>query len=64
MFYTHPHSVLNTLQATYKSKQRFLQAIIDCKKVWETPTDLFSYFYGLPDSREALQALLITNSAA
>lgn len=35
-----------------------LQAIVDADKVWEVPTNLFSFFYGLPDSREALHTLI------
>jgi len=42
----------------YKVKHPFLQAILEAEKVWELPTNLFSFFYGLPDSREGLRALL------
>ena len=34
-----------------------LQAIAATDRVWERPTNLFSHFYGLPDSREALRRL-------
>jgi hypothetical protein len=35
-----------------------LQSIIAQDRVWERPSNLFSYFYGLPDSREALRNLV------
>jgi len=35
-----------------------LEAIVDCEPFWEIPTNLFSFFYGLPDEREALRKLL------
>lgn len=34
-----------------------LQAIVAADQLWELPTNLFSYFYGLPDSRQALRKL-------
>jgi hypothetical protein len=40
------------------SRKSIVQAIVDADKVWERPTNLFSFFYGLPDSRDALRALL------
>jgi len=39
-------------------RKSILQALVDADKVWELPTNLFSFFYGLPDSRDALRALL------
>jgi hypothetical protein len=39
-------------------RKSILQALVDADKVWERPTNLFSFFYGLPDSRDALRALL------
>lgn len=35
-----------------------LQAIAAADRVWERPTNLFSYFYGLPDSRQALRRMV------
>lgn len=35
-----------------------LQSIVDCDPFWEIPTNLFSYYYGLLDEREALRHLL------
>lgn len=35
-----------------------LQKIIGCDKFWQIPTNLFSVFYGLPDSRDGLRGLL------
>ncbi len=37
--------------------KRVLQAIAEADKVWEIPTNLFSFFFGLPDSREGLQSM-------
>ncbi|MFZ4815617.1 MAG: hypothetical protein ACOYL5_13850 [Phototrophicaceae bacterium] len=34
-----------------------LRAIVNCDPFWEQPTNLFSFFYGLPDDREALRGL-------
>ncbi len=55
MFYIQHHGAARSIDHRQK---RILQAVVDAKKVWEIPTNLFSFFYGLPDSREALQALL------
>jgi len=38
-------------------QKQVLQAIVDCDPFWEIPTNLFSYFYGLPDDREELRRL-------
>lgn len=35
-----------------------LKAILAAERVWERPTNLFSYFYGLPDSRAELRKLV------
>jgi hypothetical protein len=38
--------------------QRFaLRTIVDCEPFWEIPTNLFSFFYGLPDDRDELRKL-------
>ncbi len=42
----------------YWSNKQVLQAIIDTETVWKIPTNLFSFFYGLPDSPKELRALL------
>jgi hypothetical protein len=42
----------------HHATKAIVQAVVDADKVWEQPTNLFSFFYGLPDSREALRALL------
>jgi hypothetical protein len=42
----------------YKARRPYLQAILEAEKVWEIPTNLFSSFYGLPDSREGWQAMM------
>ncbi|MBN1123034.1 MAG: hypothetical protein JXJ17_18300 [Anaerolineae bacterium] len=41
-----------------QKERTVLQAIVNANIVWENPTNLFSYFYGLPDSREELRDLL------
>lgn len=38
--------------------QMALKAIVAADRVWERPTNLFSYFYGLPDSRDELRKLV------
>ncbi len=35
-----------------------VDAIVNCGPFWQLPTNLFSFFYGLPDSRDELRALL------
>ncbi len=35
-----------------------IEAIVNCDPFWQIPTNLFSFFYGLPDSRDELRALL------
>jgi hypothetical protein len=39
-------------------RKKIIQAIINANAFWELPTNIFSFFFSLPDSREALQALL------
>lgn len=62
-FYTYHHAVLHSLGHPFQARARTLQAIVDTDRVWEIPTNLFSYFYGLPDTRDALQALLEDKAA-
>lgn len=38
-----------------------LKTVVECDKFWELPTNLFSFFYGLPDDREALRELVTKN---
>ena len=46
------------------SKQiEVLRAIIDCEAFWQIPTNLFSFYYGLPDDREALSELIEAQSS-
>ncbi len=40
-----------------------LRALIAHDRFWELPSNLLSFFYGLPDSREALRALLERSAA-
>jgi hypothetical protein len=37
---------------------RLLEAIVENQKFWEIPTNMLSFFIGLPDSREQLRAIL------
>ncbi len=58
LFYAlHEYSAVRNIQHFPRQGQA-LRAIVDQDKVWEIPTNLFSFFYGLPDSREALRALI------
>ncbi len=41
-----------------QSKRTVLAFIVNCDPFWEHPTNLFSHYYGLPDDRKALRALL------
>ena len=55
-FYLREHSIAS-FQLKRGPVRAILQAITAADRVWERPTNLFSYFYGLPDSRDALRAL-------
>ena len=39
-------------------QKQIIESIVNCDPFWQLPTNLFSFFYGLPDSREELQKLL------
>ncbi|MDP9315937.1 MAG: hypothetical protein M3R24_34630 [Chloroflexota bacterium] len=39
-------------------RTHILEAIVNTDTVWHIPTNLFSFYFGLPDSREALRTLL------
>lgn len=39
-------------------KNHILEGIINAEMVWHIPTNIFSFWFGLPDSREELRALL------
>lgn len=41
-----------------KRQTKVLAAIVDNSTFWKLPTNLFSYFYGLPDSRDELRKLI------
>ncbi len=38
--------------------KKVLEFLVDYNKFWELPTNLLSFFYGLPDSREELRKLI------
>lgn len=42
-------------------QKEILAAIVKCDVFWELPTNLFSFFYGLPDSRDELARLVEAN---
>ncbi len=39
-------------------QKQILKSILDCQPFWELPTNLLSFFYGLPDSRDELRKLI------
>jgi len=57
MFYVQQHGVAHNI---YPRQKALLQAIVATDKVWEQPSNLFSFFYGLPNTRAALHELLNT----
>lgn len=48
----------NPSQKLDKRQQEVIAAIVECDRFWELPTNLFSFFYDLPDSRDALRQLI------
>ena len=56
-FYLYEH-IIQPWQLKTEWVRSILQAIIDNERVWERPSNLFSYFYGLPDTRDALGRLV------
>lgn len=45
-------------QSLHHEGRHVLRHIINAPKAWEIPTNVFSFFYGLPDTRTELEALL------
>jgi hypothetical protein len=39
-------------------QEKVLSTIVNSDRFWSIPTNLFSFFYGLPDSRDELRALI------
>jgi hypothetical protein len=39
-------------------QRRVLQAIINCDSFWEIPTNLFSYYYDLPDEQDKFHQII------
>jgi hypothetical protein len=52
------HPVLTMRGKLLRDQAAALQALVDWEPFWQSPTNLLSFFYGLPDDREALRALL------
>jgi hypothetical protein len=50
--YHNAHAALNSWQ------KKVLQVVVEHDAFWQLPTNLFSFFYGLPDSRDDLRALI------
>ena len=40
------------------NQKQILKAILNCELFWELPTNLLSFFYGLPDDRQKLRKLI------
>lgn len=55
-FFLHEHPIPSWKLHTDRVRL-ILRAIAAAERAWELPTNLFSYFYGLPDSRQALRRL-------
>ena len=53
-----PDKTLGTALGPTPQRQ-LLTAIANLDRFWEIPTNLFSFFYGLPDTREELRAFLL-----
>jgi hypothetical protein len=39
-------------------QKEYLKPLIDCRAFWKLETNVFSFFYGLPDSRDELRKLI------
>jgi len=44
--------------------KQVLQSIVGNEKIWEIPTNMFSFFFGLPNSRNELRAMLDSISSS
>lgn len=55
-YYLGEHAIAD-FQLERSPVRAILQAITAADRVWDRPTNLFTYFYGLPDSRDALRRL-------
>jgi hypothetical protein len=55
-YYLREHAIAS-FQLDRRPVRAILQAIAAADRVWERPTNLFSYFFGLPDARDALRKL-------
>ncbi len=59
MYQQHQYEVRTLkIRPLYQAKRRYLQALAAAEKVWSRPTNLFSFFYGLPDTPQGWQDLL------
>jgi hypothetical protein len=52
------HSLGGPVNNLEGERLKILQIIIDCDPFWQIPTNLFSFFYGLPDNRDELRKLV------
>lgn len=39
-------------------QKQLLQSVVNCEPFWKVPTNLLSFFYGLPDNRDELRKLI------
>lgn len=53
-----PNRTYTTDKPLLPDQKAALEAIVACDAFWEQPTNVFSFFYGLPDDREALRLLV------
>lgn len=44
-----------------RRQREVIAAIVECDRFWELPTNVFSFFYDLPDSRNALRELIASS---
>ncbi len=58
VFYDASYGKISDNNNITSRRAEVLQAILNCEQFWQLPTNVFSFFYGLPDSREELQALI------
>jgi hypothetical protein len=64
--YYHTYKKSNSSQIFYyrdrgvllKNQIDALRLVVDCEPFWELPTNLLSFLFGLPDSRDELRALI------
>lgn len=56
--------LLAPMSSRGKIQHQVLEALVNCDKFWHYPTNLFEFFYGLPNSRRELKRLLGNQATA